>query len=367
MKPGSDSGRHFRSAALAALVAVALSGCLENQGVRIVSSLNLSESAPGPSPTATPSTRPSPAPSPTVAPSPTPAPSPTVVPSPSPTPSPTPTATAPASGIFDSRIGTTTSRPAGTTTSPYGFLEYLPYDYAANTSRLYPVVIFLHGIGERGPGTDASMQVLRNFGPQNEIDHRGKYYSSIVITPQCPDNGWWNADSLDQLMDTVARMYRVDPKRITMTGLSMGGGGTWDYARDHGAKLAAIAPICGASSCYDSNGRSIVDNGVKVWAFHAIDDSIVGIAGNSVSCMNKLGVAMGASNDVFAGYPSGTTDFQTVHFDAATHAWLWQSGAPEDPSGKMLTVYPGGGHFIWGDVYGDRNKITEWLLRQSKP
>jgi len=100
-------------------------------------------------------------------------------------------------------------------------------------------VLFLHGAGERG----SDLNVVAVHGPLKEIAN-GRKIPAIVVSPQCPLDQWWDVPSLVGLMDHVEKTYRVDTKQELLTGLSMGGYGTWALFAAQPDRFAAIAPIC---------------------------------------------------------------------------------------------------------------------------
>jgi len=121
------------------------------------------------------------------------------------------------------------------------YLEYLPTDYLSNPNKEYPVIIFLHGTGERGDGSNEDVSKVTTHGPPKHIKngHKmeftvdGKNYAFIVITPQLVfGNGNWRSDYIDEVYTHVMNTYRVDRNRVYLTGLSLGGGGVWRYGGD---------------------------------------------------------------------------------------------------------------------------------------
>ncbi len=163
-----------------------------------------------------------------------------------------------------------------------GYLEYLPNNYSNNTSK-YPVMIFLHGVGERGNGTSDLHKVKEN-GPPKLIDEGhnmkfrvgGKDQSFIVISPQLrADYNSWPAFYVDLVVEHVKKTYRVDLDRIYLTGLSLGGGGCWtyiNYKAEYAKKIAAVVPVAGHQAYNSSNVSNICSNKVATWAIHSKDD-----------------------------------------------------------------------------------------------
>jgi predicted peptidase len=146
------------------------------------------------------------------------------------------------------------------------YLLYLPKDYS-KTGEKWPLIIFLHGAGERGN----DLNKVKVHGIAKMLETRDGF-PFVVISPQCPENGWWTdyLPSLKALIDEVKKEYNIDESRIYMTGLSMGGFGTWTMAERYPNLFAAIAPICGG-------GEAFLAKYIKapVWAFHGAKDDIV--------------------------------------------------------------------------------------------
>ena len=128
-----------------------------------------------------------------------------------------------------------------TKTVEMDYLLYLPPEYG-ETDEDVPLMLFLHGMGERGD----DLEKVKKHGPPKLID-AGKDFPFIVVSPQCPRWSWWPTEvkALDALLDKICEEYRVDEGRVYLTGLSMGGYGTWALAEHSPDRFAAIAPICG--------------------------------------------------------------------------------------------------------------------------
>ena len=129
---------------------------------------------------------------------------------------------------------------AGVRDATVRYLLYLPGDYDQAKDTAWPLVLFLHGSGERGDDVDR----VKIHGPPKLVAS-GKQFPFVLCSPQCPANSRWNADELDQLVDTLASTYRIDRQRLYVTGLSMGGSGTWSLIAAQPDKYAAAMPLCG--------------------------------------------------------------------------------------------------------------------------
>jgi predicted peptidase len=200
------------------------------------------------------------------------------------------------------------------------YLLYLPPDYDKHDK--WPLVLFLHGAGERGDDLNA----IKRHGPPKLIEG-GKQFPFIVVSPQCPKDHWWNNElvTLTALLDEVVAKHKVDQDRVYLTGLSMGGFGTWALAGSTPNRFAALIPICGG-------GEPLLTRALKhvpVWAFHGGKDPIVPVK---------------RSQDLIEA-------LQRNHGDA------------------KITIYPEAGHDSWTATY-DNPEIYEWLLshkRTAKP
>lgn len=144
------------------------------------------------------------------------------------------------------------------------YLLYLPKDYAAKPA--WPLLLFLHGAGERGDNLEA----VKTHGPPKLIA-AGQDFPFIVLAPQCPKNRWWEPVGLTALLDEIVERYKVDRDRIYVTGLSMGGFGTWALAAYSPDRFAAIAPICGGGEPYWARSLSHL----PAWIFHGGKDGVV--------------------------------------------------------------------------------------------
>ncbi len=194
------------------------------------------------------------------------------------------------------------------------YLLYLPQDYEKQDA--WPLLLFLHGAGERG--TD--LNLVKVHGPPMLVEE-GKQFPFIVVSPQCPKEKWWQPNELLALIDDVAKSHKVDQDRIYVTGLSMGGFGTWALAAYAPHRLAAIAPICGGGETY----RTRLYPHLPTWVFHGGKDGAVPIARSQamVDALKKAG------GDV------------------------------------QFTIYPEAGHNSWTETYNNP-KLYEWFLAQKR-
>ncbi len=171
-----------------------------------------------------------------------------------------------------------------------GFLEFRPSDYG---SQRHPLIIFLHGIGERGNGSSQINTVANNGipnlcarGASMRFTVGGQTSSFVVLSPQLSTQyGYWPTFYVKELIKYAKANLEIDPDRIYITGLSLGGGGVWrviteaenwDYSFDAG--IAAVAPVCGTQEENDYDFcNTIGANHLPIWAFHSMDDGTVGV------------------------------------------------------------------------------------------
>jgi predicted peptidase len=204
------------------------------------------------------------------------------------------------------------------------YLLYIPADYKRDKHHPTPLLMFLHGSGERGD----DLEMVKRHGPPKLIA-AGHAFPFIVVSPQCPsDSRGWDTDMLMGLLDEVSHNYTVDPDRIYLTGLSMGGFGTWQLAIDHPDKFAAIAPICGAAD--SRNAAKIKD--LPIWVFHGAKDETVSIEPDKamVAALKALG-----STVKFTVYPDLGHDSWTVTYDNPDlYTWLLQQKRGHPAAGE---------------------------------
>ncbi len=193
-----------------------------------------------------------------------------------------------------------------TITVKLNYLLYLPEGYETS-DKPWPMILFLHGAGETGQ----DLARVKRAGPPKLIA-RGQAFPFIVVSPQSQAMGW-NAEALNGLIDEVESKYRVDKDRVYLTGLSMGGGGTWTLAAAHPERFAAIAPICGAMrSARGAKAMASKLKGLPIWVFHGAKDTTVPIARSEemVNALKDLGA------DVkFTIYPEAKHDSWTETYD----------------------------------------------------
>ena len=201
----------------------------------------------------------------------------------------------------------------------FRFWIFLPNDYDADsTNKTWPLMLFLHGAGERG--TDLAK--VKVHGPPQKIEN-AEFRDNcqfIIVSPQCPDGNYWSPRQLLMLLDSLEKTYKIDKKKIFVTGLSMGGFATWMLAAEAPQRFAAAVPICGGG---DSGAASkMVD--LPIWAFHGGKDGLV--------------------------YPELSREMIE---------------AIEKAGGKKakLTIYPDAEHDSWTETYNNPD-VYKWMLEK---
>lgn len=195
---------------------------------------------------------------------------------------------------------------------PLRYLIYLPEGYASRPGKTWPLLLFLHGSGESGD----DLAKVKVHGPPKLIE-AGERFPFIIVSPQAKAFGW-NAATLGALLDSLQAQYRVDPDRVYVTGLSMGGHGTWAIANAFPGRFAAIVPICGY---FDQINLSAWRSDLPVWAFHGAKDTVVP-PGPTMAMIDKLKHA-GAADVRFTLYEDlGHDSWTRTYEDPALWQWL---------------------------------------------
>lgn len=223
----------------------------------------------------------------------------------------------------------TAQQTAKITSSNIAYLEYLPQGYGSNSNN-YPLVISLHGIKERGttstdPATlKSSVLKVANVGLPKYVKY-GKQYPFILVSPQLKTSyGTWPAAYVMDVINYVKKTLRVDPKRIYITGLSLGGFGTWTTLAAYPDVFAGALPICAGGNAI-SKACDIAASNVPVWGFHGDADAIV-----SYQVTLKMVNAINACT-------------------------------PKPSPLAKATIFPGLGHIIWDKVYNETTALN-WML-----
>ncbi len=152
------------------------------------------------------------------------------------------------------------------------YLRYLPPDFQRKGRTKWPLILFLHGAGERGD----NLEKVKVHGIPRLLEKQDLPF--VTLAPQCPADHWW-ADylpALDALLGETIDSLPIDPRRVYLTGLSMGGFGTWHLAVEYPQRFAAIAPICGGNAwMYGIRERIDRIRDIPAWVFHGAKDRVV--------------------------------------------------------------------------------------------
>ena len=199
------------------------------------------------------------------------------------------------------------------------YLLFLPESYAQSNNQKFPLIFFLHGAGERGSDLDS---VKRHGIPK--IVETNPDFPFIAVSPQCPEDSWWTSElhTINGLIEEIVEKYQVDTSRIYLTGLSMGGFGTWSLASMYPERFAAIAPVCGGGEVRQIL-RSLVE--MPIWTFHGKKDDVIPFSRSEeiVTALKKHG------------------------------------------SSIKFTIYPEAGHDSWTKTY-DNPELYKWFLKHSR-
>lgn len=202
-----------------------------------------------------------------------------------------------------------------TSTNTYNYLLFLPNKDIAK-EQLLPTILFLHGAGERG----SNLENVKRHGVAKIVEEQPNF-PFIVISPQCPPSENWSVELLSNLLDEAISAYPIDPNRVYLTGLSMGGYGTWNLAAAAPHRFAALAPVCGGGN--PMAARKLKN--LPVWAFHGARDNVVPLRESElmVSALKTYG------------------------------------------GNVKLTVYPEAEHDSWTQTYNNP-QLYEWFLQHRR-
>lgn len=210
-----------------------------------------------------------------------------------------------------------------------GYLEHLPSDYN-QTNKKYPCIFFLHGSGEKGYGTPAEMEKIKNLGLPKFIKnghdmtftYNGKEEKFIVLCPQqIPTRGGWTGDVIP-FIKWALQYYRIDPNRVYVTGLSMGGEGSWSCTYDANNNpnlITAIAPVAAKG---DYNGAKVTaSHKIPVWAFHGENDTTIPVSDGRrpINGMNSVGADPAPIFELIKGGAHNNITYDNVY--SPTHQY----------------------------------------------
>lgn len=200
------------------------------------------------------------------------------------------------------------------------YLQYLPKNFKAGEDEKFPLILFLHGRGEsKGP-----LAIVKKWGPPKIVESDDLPY--IIISPQCPRESWWSNDDQQELLIAllahVKKQFPVDVERVYLTGLSMGGFGSWELAARLPEEFAAVVPICGGGN--PKNAEKLI--GLPIWNWHGDADTVIPL----------------------------TKSLEMIE-------------AVKKAGGQKIksTVLKGVGHVSWPQAYGNP-KLWEWIAQQER-
>lgn len=193
------------------------------------------------------------------------------------------------------------------------YLLYLPEKYKDDTTRRWPLVIFLHGSGESGD----DLNKVKVHGPPKLVE-AGRQFPFILVSPQAPPRTGWQVDVLKALLNDFKRKYKVDADRVYMTGLSMGGFGTWNYAEKYPSDLAAIAPVCGGGD----TEKAWTLRYMPVWCFHGAKDDVV-LPAASINMIDAVRKYNKTGEVKFTLYPDANhNSWDVTYNNDSLYQWL---------------------------------------------
>lgn len=280
--------------------------------------------------------------------------------------------------------------------SPYtmGHWLYRPAGYSYAPCKKYPLLVWLHGLGEtcsKGSLDILNKSSLNSPGYQilqgTAYSNQRPFLNGIILQPQTCSS--WNVSNIDAMIEYVKTQVRVDDERIYVTGLSLGGGGTWAYAASKYTKVAAIVPVAGTESALSSINAA---SHVPTWAFHNYNDTNVGpglgpvtdlfrcksythreCAVEHIDRMIPFSTTKVMQNySANGGATQAATDRtvalgNTLPGDLLPTQWNWNDGrAPLDNSAKtLMTIYAVSGHSGWSATYSSQ-AMWQWLYAQQR-
>ena len=211
---------------------------------------------------------------------------------------------------------------------------------SAAGGRTPPVIVFLHGSGERG--SDGAKQTLVGIGPYLRA-HQDRF-PAIVVFPQAPDETEWagNADLVFATLDAATREFNGDPDRTYLTGLSMGGYGTWDMAMRAPGRFAALAPVCGG-------------------VVHPRRPTM-GVSGIAGAANPYAAVAARLKDTPVWQFHGALDDVVSPDYSRQMNAALQAAGARD----ARLTIFPDANHNSWDATYSQTPELWTWLFAQKR-
>ena len=210
-------------------------------------------------------------------------------------------------------------------TVPY--LLYQPKDYSKKGAAV-PLMLFLHGRGE----SNGPLSLVSKWGVPRRLA-AGEHMKYLVVSPQCPRKSFWSQDEqqnrLLELLEHTKKTYNIDTDRIYLTGLSMGGYGTWRLAADHPEMFAAAAPICGKGD----PKQALALTNLPIWAWHGNEDRVV-LYQHSVDMVDAIKAAGGTKVRLTSLEHIGHNSWQAAYGSNELYNWLDQQRASRNKDTK---------------------------------
>ena len=220
----------------------------------------------------------------------------------------------------------------------YNYQVFVPSNWSKKVK--WPVILFLHGYGEEGDDGLVQTQVGLATAIRKQVDR----FPTVVVIPQCRKKDWWTSPAMEaqalKALDQTMKEFKGDPQRVYLTGLSMGGFGTWGFASGHPAEFAALVPICGGIRDPDA---------AEIPNYRDVDNS----ADPYVATAQKI----------------GKTPVWVFHGEADPVVPVTESrqmvAALKAAGGNVrYTEYPGVKHESWDNAYAEPD-LFPWLLAQK--
>ncbi|ADE53633.1 peptidase-like protein [Coraliomargarita akajimensis] len=255
-------------------------------------------------------------------------------------------------------------------TNPRGYWEFLPTAYTEESDRSFPLVIYLHGLGSGGNGTTELSKVLGNGPPDILNSPAHPLYDLfedeqvIVLAPQVTASTWWNHGHIRPFLDFATSYYRIDPRRIYLTGLSAGATGVHSMMNNDARadEIAAYVPCAIRGQVLAGQGDALASS-TAYWALTAAGDQSA-LAFNSG---DRLASALldPSPATLLSSYP-GNDVVRTASLSSA-NGWTWETGVPVNAGASLkVTIFTGNSHNSWDRTYENPN-FWDWLFTQEKP
>lgn len=206
----------------------------------------------------------------------------------------------------------------------YPYQLFLPKGYLADTDAQYPLLVFLHGSGERGD----DIAKVKVHGPPKIAD-RDPAFPFVTVSPLLGTDQDWDIAKLDRLLDHVVRTQRIDRSRTYLTGLSRGGHASWRWAMAEPERFAAVAPVAGSGD--PSTACALKDK--PVWAFHGDRDDVVPPEG-SFAMQRAIRACGGLTARLTIYADLGHNSWDPAYDDPALYLWMLSQRLPANKDKK---------------------------------